>query len=96
MLPEPPIPVCQTDCLATGPTAALLVAALLTPADPGRWLRAVDLPRGVGPSALLIQLALHPLQGLVHLLEHLFRRQTELAQLGAQLLHGELGLKVFG
>ena len=37
----------------------------------------------LGSGRRLIQLALHALQRLIHLLKHLFRRDPELAQLSA-------------
>ena len=40
-------------------------------------------------------MTLHPLERLIHLLKHLLGGDPELAELGAQLLHGELGLEVF-
>jgi len=42
----------------------------------------------------VVELGLHPLEGLVHLGEHRVGSEPELPELGAQLLHRELGLEV--
>ena len=46
------------------------------------------------PSGFLLEFALHALERALHLLKHLLRRHAELTELGAQLLHGELGLEI--
>ena len=43
----------------------------------------------------LLELTLHPLQGLIHLFEHLLRGDPKLPKLRPQLFDRELGLEVF-
>ena len=59
---------------------------------PAVWGRIVRRRR----SGFGFQLALHAVQGALHLLKHLIGGHPELAELGAELLHGELGLEVIG